>query len=740
MVVLFGIASSVIFLGQDLISAEQEAQHTLHDVARKQRGNALTAQQLLDRIRHFNGDKSDDDPGSDEIETTKNEETERMEVNGEEVNIKKSELDEVWKEVESQLDRQNENNQRTEGDGDGGEEQRETADSDSDTGDPVDSQDVHDDDGDIDSHHDDKHDVDAVLKDAAHPTADGHDEDDESPDIPINADDHGHDHIDDDDHRSDAAKEATSSDGAHRDKDDGVSLDSEDLSRLFYPEYYALPTFFDIEPDDVEALVSYWKAPGVLDYRSMATKYRFLQKDDLKQHIFAQDEHHNPRLSTLFDVNQARSHSVNTDWEYQYPFLIPLESYPPQLLTPQNFKYNLSRFLNEEIGRMHSKYTPKWDINEILAAHNVRHKTVISKEEMYAKHEQYLRDHHRDVELIFPENDTLFHAMMTRFGERLKAMVEKEESDPNEANIGGRFLRALKRVEDEKDRRRRRLRDNRHRGHRDARRLREGFGLFDSADGDGDDGGGHHHRERVDLATVKKEELTDSVRSKAEPPRIHNLNGMTADITYFHRNRSTPQYLHNPALDDPRAMAMAGNMNFGGAMERRDRVLVKNDRFWRLHDHCIRRKSSTVYPNWRILYKTAPLTCEVILERLIEPIARCLEQHGLDCPAMIDHGYFRFVFKSEAAAKWLYADPADPEEMVPIVLKVMKTQFVEWSTDWMRHIREALFLQQLSRWETDFMAQFGPQFVSEGRDRAFYFVPELGRLGFACNFTVDCAH
>jgi len=761
--VVIGISMTVIFIGQDLISAEQETQRNIHETANLR--HSVNAAQLIDRLRHFQGGGSEGDGSSEEseragdeeeIESTKHneEETERMAVNGKEVNINKAEFNKVWKEVESELDEQNKRTPPVGGEGQNHDDRRQKSrdnnleDRHSDDltdGDVSDDDDDLDDD-DVDSHHDDKHDLDAVLKDAVHSTGDhdhgDHGEDEESPGMAVHVED---DHNADD--RSEAAKEENSSDHAenekeleHEDKASSPGLDSQDLSRLFYPEYYALPTFFDIDGDDVEAMVRYWKEPGVLAPKSLSTKWRFLQKDDLKETIFEQDEHHNARLTDFFNLNHPRSHILNTDFEYLYPFTIPLESYPQHLLTPQHFKYNLTAFLSHDAGGFKSQSLPKYDINEIFAAHNVRHKVIISKQQMYAKHEQYLRDHLGEVELIFPENDTLFFAMMERFGQRLKATIEREAADKNDTNTGGRFLRALKKVEDSKDsrrilrrrRRRRRLRDL------NARRLRDGFGLFDSDRDDDGDGDGEHKtaRHRVDLDKIDKSTLRDSVRSKAAPPRVHNFNGMTSDITYLHRNRSTPQYLHNPALDDPRGMFMAGNMNYDGAMEQNDRVLVKNERFWRLHDHCVRRKSSTVFPNWRILYKTKPLTCEVILDRLIEPIARCLEEHGLDCPAMIDHGYFRFVFKAEAPAKYLYANASDPEQVLPVVVKVMKTQFVDWSQDWMRHIREAIFLQQLGLWEQDFMRQFGPQFVSEGRERAFYFVPELGHCLYPTYITV----
>eukprot|EP01083_Nonionella_stella_P303612 1051666_1 len=411
---------------------------------------------------------------------------------------------------------------------------------------------------------------------------------------------------------------------SHKKKQDIPSLDADDLERLLYPQYFELPTFFDIDPEDVDGLVNYWKKAGKEHYKDLETKYREIHNYDLKETIMYQDEHHNKKLNYMYDLQSEPGHAWNVDYDYLYPFMIPLEDYDPALLKPDVFAGNLTQFLHDMKQIPSPFISAKWDIYDIFAAHKHRYKRIISKQEMYDKHEAYLRDHYRDVELIFPENDTLLFAMLHRFGERLKAQIVKEENDSGESNHGGRFLRALKKIEDEKD-------SSSSKPHK--RRLEGGFGLFDS-------------KESVDLAGINPDDIGDSTKEDVDHPRMHTFNGFTSDITYLHRNRSTVQYYHNMELDDPQHMFMSGNLNF-------------ND-----------------------------------------------------------------------------ANRIDPEQMIPIVLKVMKTEFVDWTTDWMRHIREAIFLQQLQRWEDEFISMFGAQFESLGQDRAFYFVPELGHCLYPTYITV----
>ena len=60
---------------------------------------------------------------------------------------------------------------------------------------------------------------------------------------------------------------------------------------------------------------------------------------------------------------------------------------------------------------------------------------------------------------------------------------------------------------------------------------------------------------------------------------------------------------------------------------------------------------------------------------------------------------------------------------MPVVLKVMKPNFINWSGDWLRHFREAIFLQNIERWENDFIKEFGHEWIDEfGDKRSFYYV------------------
>ena len=363
-----------------------------------------------------------------------------------------------------------------------------------------------------------------------------------------------------------------------------TSLSDEELQRILYPQYFELlPTFFGIDPNNVDELIKYWKLPGKAHYNQLQTKVTEIQSYDLKETIVHQDEFHNNKLSFVY--NMSNHHSWNTDYFYLYPFMYDIDAYPPHLLTENVFYFNLTKFKQKEIGHPQSRYPPKYDVYEIFSANNDKYQRIISKQAMYAKHEKYLRQNYRDVELIFPENDTLLFAMMHKFGQRLKQKLQKASQSPH----GGAFLHALQKLHNE-------MKSSSSSSSKQRRRL-EGFGILDES-------------EETDLKRVDLNKIDDSIKAGVGRPRIQNFNGLTADISYFHRNKSTVKYLHNFEMDDPIKRFVSGNMDFIDRSQRDENKsqMYKNYKFWRLHEHCVRRKSTTIYPNWRILYASKPLT------------------------------------------------------------------------------------------------------------------------------------
>ena len=82
---------------------------------------------------------------------------------------------------------------------------------------------------------------------------------------------------------------------------------------------------------------------------------------------------------------------------------------------------------------------------------------------------------------------------------------------------------------------------------------------------------------------------------------------------------------------------------------------------------------------------------------------------------MLDAGYYRVVFEGNI-----------PETNEKVVIKVMKPKSYDKNRDILRHLRESIFLTYMDKWEEQVLNQIGSQFKSNGKDRAFYYVPELG--------------
>ena len=147
-----------------------------------------------------------------------------------------------------------------------------------------------------------------------------------------------------------------------------------------------------------------------------------------------------------------------------------------------------------------------------------------------------------------------------------------------------------------------------------------------------------------------------------------------------------------------------------------------NAEYFKMDRNCASLKNCNVYPIFRVVHKSLSsqysFSCNDIMNKLLPPIYECIDENWPDdeCPMLIDSGYFKDVFKVKVA---------EPDRYV--VVKLMRPQkYDDFARDVQRNVRESILLHYLQREETEFIEQYGADFVSQGQQRAFPYVRELG--------------
>eukprot|EP01084_Bolivina_argentea_P083586 151339_1 len=255
-IILIAISSTIVYLGHDGMYADKQEKEVLELKlhTHKYKNHPIDRNKKDDIINKFNIDTSTDD----------NKDTKRMDVNGKEVNIET-------------LDENEENNNKNESDNENTNENK----------------------------------IENKIKKNENDNDDNNEDDSESHSDKTKENDKN-----DIEHNDEAKKfqsnykknsdkitgntnkdNINSDESEHKLEDNNVEknnekrkLDSAELERIIYSEYWDLPTFFDIDKDDIEGLIKYWKESGKTHYNKYITKFRELQDYDLKETIMIQDE------------------------------------------------------------------------------------------------------------------------------------------------------------------------------------------------------------------------------------------------------------------------------------------------------------------------------------------------------------------------------------------------------------------------------------------------------------------
>ena len=116
----------------------------------------------------------------------------------------------------------------------------------------------------------------------------------------------------------------------------------------------------------------------------------------------------------------------------------------------------------------------------------------------------------------------------------------------------------------------------------------------------------------------------------------------------------------------------------------------KYNNFWLNSETCLQEKQCDIYPPVRVLHKSInkEFTCDNILNKLLEPIYKCIIDNGKKkCKLVLDAGFYRSVYLVNYFDNKQY------------VLKIMKPSSLNKSRDILRHIREAILLYYLKKFE-----------------------------------------
>eukprot|EP01083_Nonionella_stella_P131251 398620_1 len=150
--------------------------------------------------------------------------------------------------------------------------------------------------------------------------------------------------------------------------------------------------------------------------------------------------------------------------------------------------------------------------------------------------------------------------------------------------------------------------------------------------------------------------------------------------------------------------------------------------YFSIQKHCAQLKDCNVYPMFRVLHKSQPLSCEDIMTQLLPQVYECVDKYGADdCPLHIDSGYFRHVFKVQI-----------PDTNEYVTLKIQRADKMDdWARDLQRNVRESIFLYYLQQEEMEYIERNGALFVSNGEPRAFPYVRELGHCVYPTYMSVS---
>lgn len=154
--------------------------------------------------------------------------------------------------------------------------------------------------------------------------------------------------------------------------------------------------------------------------------------------------------------------------------------------------------------------------------------------------------------------------------------------------------------------------------------------------------------------------------------------------------------------------------------------------YFKISHTCTQLKGCNVYPIFRFVHKSKSIkdeqfSCNQIMTELLPQIYDCIDKYGKDdCDLLLDNGYFREVFKVRV-----------PNTDKFVVLKMMRPKrYDDHARDLQRNVRESILLYYLQKEEDEYIDKYGAQFVSQGVQRAFPYVRELGHCMYPTYISV----
>lgn len=404
---------------------------------------------------------------------------------------------------------------------------------------------------------------------------------------------------------------------------------------------------------DGNVFFQFWQRNGLLSIDELdSNNYKKLQNNDLLMFVELMDEEYSRKAKYMFNINN--------------------HIYNDQSQTTSGYKkFSIAKYNIYDIYGIFSKNSQNLKL--------LSYKMIQTKDYFFNKYKTRMIDNWKDIDLIFPENDSLMVKTLEQALHRLNTLNSDGINNTNKSknkNKKNNWLQSFHNLEKQ-----------------------------------------HHNRH--------------SHSGSQNHNRVHhiNINCLPNDYSYFGRNESSIYYHKNYNYNDN-----------DDELEMSKQTRIYNNKFWRLDDHCLRRKSISVYPHLRVLFKSKLLSCDTIVQDLLMPICKCIDKYGLNCSMLIDEGYLRYVFKLKLPKIMILDSNNDQnndndndmeDEMIDVVVKMMKPKFFDKINDWLAHVRESIMLQYLSEWEFDFIKNFGSLFsLSNGELRAFHFVPEWGHCIF----------